>query len=300
MIKTISYLGLGTMGSGMAYNLLKAGYQLTVWNRSVEKCEPFARKGAHVADTPADAVGDVDLVMYSLGNEQAVEEVVFGPKGILSGIKEGQIVMDMSTVLPATSLREQEAYSKQGVDFLDVPVFGSKQESADAKLWIMAAGNKAIYEKVKPVLEHLGQTVHYFGKNGNAAAMKLAGNLIVALELEALAEGLVLAKKAGLDLSTVMEVVKVADFRSPLLVSNGQNILKRDFSPSFALRLMLKDAGLIEKFAGSLQSPIPALRVVQKNLESAVALGFGKENAAAVIKALEKGAGVEVKASTAS
>jgi 3-hydroxyisobutyrate dehydrogenase-like beta-hydroxyacid dehydrogenase len=288
------------MGSGMAYNLLKAGYQLTVWNRSVEKCEPFARKGAHVADTPADAVGDVDLVMYSLGNEQAVEEVVFGPKGILSGIKEGQIVMDMSTVLPATSLREQEAYSKQGVDFLDVPVFGSKQESADAKLWIMAAGNKAIYEKVKPVLEHLGQTVHYFGKNGNAAAMKLAGNLIVALELEALAEGLVLAQKAGLDLSTVMEVVKVADFRSPLLVSNGQNILKRDFSPSFALRLMLKDAGLIEKFAGSLQSPIPALRVVQKNLESAVALGFGKENASAVIKALEKGAGVEVKASTAS
>ena len=300
MIKTISYLGLGTMGSGMAYNLLKAGYQLTVWNRSVEKCEPFARKGAHVADTPADAVGDVDLVMYSLSNEQAVEEVVFGPKGILSGIKEGQIVMDMSTVLPETSLREQEAYSKQGVDFLDVPVFGSKQESADAKLWIMAAGNKAIYEKVKPVLEHLGQTVHYFGKNGNAAAMKLAGNLIVALELEALAEGLVLAKKAGLDLSTVMEVVKVADFRSPLLVSNGQNILKRDFSSSFALRLMLKDAGLIEKFAGSLQSPIPALRVVQKNLESAVALGFGKENAAAVIKALEKGAGVEVKASTAS
>src|SRR5438132_8099386 len=101
---------------------------------------------------------DVDLVMYMLSNENAVEEVVFGANGILSGINEGQIAIDMSTVLPATSLREEEAYAKKGVDFLDAPVFGSKQESADAKLWIMAAGNKAIFEKVKPVLEHLGQT----------------------------------------------------------------------------------------------------------------------------------------------
>ena len=288
------------MGSGMASNLLKAGYQLSVWNRSIDKCEPFARKGARVADTPTDAVRDVDLVMYSLSNDQAVEDVVFGAKGILRGMKEGQIAIDMSTVLPTTSLREQEAYAKRGVDFLDAPVFGSKQESADAKLWIMAAGNKAIFEKVKPVLEHLGQTVHYFGKNGNATAMKLVGNLNVALEMEALAEGLVLAQKAGLDLKAVMEVVKVADFRSPLLVSNGQNILKRDFSTSFALNLMLKDAGLIKKFAESLQSPIPALRVVEKNLESAVTLGFGKENASAVIKALEKEAGVEVNAQAAS
>jgi 3-hydroxyisobutyrate dehydrogenase-like beta-hydroxyacid dehydrogenase len=146
----------------------------------------------------------------------------------------------------------------------------------------------------------LGQTVHYFGKNGNATAMKLVGNLIVALELEALSEGLILARKAGLDLNTVMEVVKVADFRSPLLVSNGQNILKRDFSTSFALKLMLKDAGLIDKFARSLQSPIPGLHVVENHLKSAVALGFEKENASAVIKALEKEAGVEVKALSAA
>jgi 3-hydroxyisobutyrate dehydrogenase-like beta-hydroxyacid dehydrogenase len=295
MIKTISYLGLGTMGSGMASNLLKAGYEVTIWNRTAEKCKPFARKGARVANTPADAVRDVDLVMYMLSNDQAVDEVVFGSKGILSGIKEGQIAMDMSTVLPATSLREQQAYAKRGVDFVDAPVFGSKQESADAKLCIMAAGNKAVFKKVRPVLEHLGQTVHYFGKNGNAAAMKLVGNLIVALEMEALAEGLVLAEKAGLDLNTVMKVVKVADFRSALLVSNGQNILKRDFSTSFALKLMLKDAILIEKFAQRLDSPFPALRVVEKNLASAVALGFGNENASAVIKALEKEAGVEVR-----
>ena len=296
MIKKISYLGLGTMGSGMASNLLKAGYQLTVWNRSAEKCEPFARKGAHVAKTPADAVHGADLIIYSLSDDDAVEKVVFGEQGILSAVTVGQTAVNMSTVLPAISLREQQAYAKRGVDFLDAPVFGSKNESTNAKLWVLAAGKKEVFEKVKPVLEKLGQTVHYLGKNGNATAMKLVGNLIVALELEALAEGLVLAQKAGLDLKAVMEVVKVADFRSPLLVGNGENILKRDFSPYFALQLMLKDANLIQEFSEDLSSPIPALRVVQENLEDAVALGFGKENASAVIKALEKKAGVEVKA----
>jgi 3-hydroxyisobutyrate dehydrogenase-like beta-hydroxyacid dehydrogenase len=294
MIKKISYLGLGTMGSGMASNLLKAGYQLTVWDRTAAKCEPFARKGARVAKTPADAVRDADLVMYSLSDDEAVEKVVLGEDGILSAITAGQIALDMSTVLPETSLKEQKAYAKRGADFIDAPVFGSKNESANAKLWVLAAGKKEVFEKVKPVLEKLGQTVHYLGKNGNATAMKLVGNLIVALELEALAEGLVLAQKAGLDLKTVMEVVKVADFRSPLLVGNGDNILKRDFSTYFALLLMLKDAKLIQQFSKSLSSPIPALRVVQKNLEDAVGLGFGNENASALIKALEKEAGVEV------
>jgi 3-hydroxyisobutyrate dehydrogenase-like beta-hydroxyacid dehydrogenase len=296
MIKKISYLGLGTMGSGMASNLLKAGYQVTVWDRTAEKCKPFARKGAHVAQTALEAVHGADLVMYSLSDDDAVDKVVFGEKGILSAITAGQIAVDMSTVLPATSLREYEAYAKRHVEFLDAPVFGSKNESAKGKLWVLAAGKKEVFEKVKPVLEKLGQTVHYFGKNGSATAMKLVGNLIVALELEALAEGLVLAQKAGLDLKTVMEVVKVADFRSPLLVGNGESILKRDFSTYFALQLMLKDANLIQQFSDGLSSPIPALRVIQKNLARAVALGFGNENASAVIKALEKEAGIEVKA----
>jgi 3-hydroxyisobutyrate dehydrogenase-like beta-hydroxyacid dehydrogenase len=296
MIRKISYLGLGTMGAGMASNLLKAGYQLTVWDRTAAKCEPFARKGVRVAETPADAVRDADLVMYSLSDDEAVEKVVFGEQGILSAIVAHQIAVDMSTVLPATSLREQQAYAKRSADFLDAPVFGSKNESARGKLWVLAAGKKEVFKRVKPVLEKLGQTVHYLGKNGNATAMKLVGNLMVALELEALAEGLVLAQKAGLDLKTVIEVVKVADFRSPLLEGNGDNILKRDFSTYFALQLMLKDAKLIQQFSKTLSSPIPAQRVVQKNLEDAVGLGFGNENASALIKALEKEAGVEVRA----
>jgi len=294
VIEKIAYLGLGTMGTGMASNLLKAGYELTVWNRSAAKCDSFARKGARVGQTPADAVRDVDLIIYSLSDDAVVDKIVFGKDGVLSAVTAGQIAIDMSTVLPATSSREQKAYEKRGVDFIDAPVFGSKEESANAGLWVLAAGEKEVVEKVKPILEKLGHTVHYLGKNGNATAMKLVGNLIVALELEALSEGLLLARKAGLDLTTVMEVVKVADFRSPLLVGNGENILKRDFSTNFALQLMLKDTNLIEQFSETLGSPIPGLRVVQDNLADAVGLGFGKENASAVIKALEKGAGVEV------
>jgi 3-hydroxyisobutyrate dehydrogenase-like beta-hydroxyacid dehydrogenase len=299
MITKIAYLGLGTMGAGMASNLLKASYELTVWNRTTAKCESLAMKGARVAQTPADAVRDVDLVMYSLSDDSAVEQVVFGAGGILSTISAGQIAVDMSTVLPATSLKEQEAYANRGVDFIDAPVFGSKKESTEAQLWVLAAGKEEIFEEVKPVLEKLGQSVHYLGKNGNATAMKLVGNLIVALELEGLSEGLVLAQKAGLDLNAVMKVVKVADFRSPLLISNGENILKRDFSTYFALRLMLKDANLIERFSESLSSPIPGLSVVQDNLANAVGLGFGKENASAMIKALEKEAGVQVATNSA-
>jgi 3-hydroxyisobutyrate dehydrogenase-like beta-hydroxyacid dehydrogenase len=142
MIKKISYLGLGTMGGGMVSNLLKTGYELTVWNRGVERSKPFARKGARVADTPADAVRDVDLVMYSLSNDQAVEEVVFGANGILSGINTGQIAIDLSTVLPATSLREQEAYSKRGADFLDAPSLAAKRKPRMPSfgLWLRAKG----------------------------------------------------------------------------------------------------------------------------------------------------------------
>lgn len=294
-MKRIAFLGLGTMGRGMADNLLKAGYELTVWNRDGAKTRGFVRRGAQTAKTPAAAVQGAELIMYSLSDDRAVEQVVFGRDGILRGVARGQIAIDLSTVLPATTRREAAAYAKAGVGFIDAPVFGSKKEAAEAKLWVLAAGQKTVFEKVRPVLKKLGATLHYFGKTGHATSMKLVGNLIVALELEALAEALVLAQKAGLDLKTVLEVLEVADFRAPLLVANAGNIVKRDFTPSFALKLMLKDAKLIEKFAHEIGSPTPGIKVVRKHLRAAVKLGAGKENASALIKALEKKARVKVR-----
>ncbi|MBS3783209.1 MAG: NAD(P)-dependent oxidoreductase, partial [Anaerolineae bacterium] len=136
-MEQIAYLGLGTMGSGMAMNLVKAGYPVTVWNRTAEKCDPLVAMGATEASSPAEAAADVNVVMYCLSNDEAVGSVIYGDNGILAGAHSGQIAVDMSTVHPDTSRREAEAYQERGVEFLDAPVFGSKDEAREGGLWVV-------------------------------------------------------------------------------------------------------------------------------------------------------------------
>lgn len=286
-VQKIAYLGLGTMGSGMASNLLKTGYTVTVWNRSPEHCQPLVEQGATQADTPAQATANADVVMYCLSNDTAVEEVVFGQDGVLSAAHSGQTAINMSTVHPDTSRREAAAYAQKGVGFLDAPVFGSKNESAAGGLWILVGGELEVFAKVKPILEPLSETIHYMGETGKGAAMKLVGNLIVASQIEALGEAMVLATKAGLNPQEVLDVLHVVDFRSPLFDGMGSALVKRDFSTSFALKWLLKDANLIARFAQDLNSPIPAAAVVRENIKTAINQGWGEENASALIKALE-------------
>jgi 3-hydroxyisobutyrate dehydrogenase-like beta-hydroxyacid dehydrogenase len=200
----------------------------------------------------------------------------------------------MSTVHPDTSRREAEAYAEQGVDFLDAPVFGSKAEAQEGGLWIIVGGDEAVFERIKPVLEPLSASVHYMGATGMGTSMKLVGNLIVAAQIEAVGEALILAQKAGLDLNGVMDVLDVVDFRSPLISGIGRSVIKRDFSTSFALRHMLKDANLIAAFAEQLRSPIPETAIVREMLKAAVNQGWGEENASALIKGLELQADTKV------
>ena len=294
-IQKIAYLGLGIMGQGMVGNLLKAGYDVTVWNRSEDKAEGAVKKGAARADTPKEAAQGADLIMYCLSNDAAVEEVVFGENGILEGVQEDQVAVDMSTVHPDLSRREGEAYAAKGVSFLDAPVFGSKNESANAGLWIIVGGEKEAFDKVKPVLETLSETVHHMGDVGKGASMKLVGNLIVAAQLEALGEAMILATKAGLNPRDVLDVLHVTDFRSPIFDGVGGALVERDFSTSFALKHMLKDANLIARFAEDLNSPIPATVSTRETIKAAVNGGWGEENASAMIKALEQQANVEVR-----
>lgn len=286
-MEKIAYLGLGIMGSGMAQNLLKAGYSVTAWNRSPEACKPLIEKGADQADTPAQAATNADVVMYSLSNDAAIEAVVFGKDGVLSGVHSGQIAVNMSTVHPDTSHREAGAYADKGVEFLDAPVFGSKNEAAAGGLWIVVGGKPEVFEQVKPILEPLSDTIHYMGETGKGAAMKLVGNSLVASQIEALGEAMILATKAGLNPQDVLNVLHVVDFRSPIFDSMGGALVKRDFSTSFALKWMLKDANLIARFAQDLNSPVPAAAVVRETLKAAVNQGWGEENASALIKALE-------------
>ncbi|MCB0191511.1 MAG: NAD(P)-dependent oxidoreductase [Anaerolineae bacterium] len=294
-MEKIAYLGLGIMGQGMVGNLLTAGYPVTVWNRTADRCTPFVERGAKQADTPAQAVSDADVIMYCFSDDAAVEEVVFGKDGILAGCNEGQIAVNMTTLHPDTSRREAAAYAEKGVKFLDAPVFGSKNEAANGGLWIVVGGEQALYEQVKPILEVLSETTHYMGGTAMGASMKLVGNLVVASQIEALGEAMTLATKAGLDPEDVLGVLHVTDFKSPIFDGVGGGLLKRDFSTNFALKLMLKDANLIAKFAQDLNVPTPAVAATREVIKAAVNKGWGEENASAFIKQLEDQAGVVVK-----
>ncbi len=292
----VAFLGLGIMGQGMVSNLLKAGYPVMVWNRSPEKCAPFVAQGAQLAHTPREAAQAADVILYCLADDAAVEQVVFGPSGLLEGVRAGQIAVNMTTQTPALSLREASAYRSKGVHFLDAPVFGSKNEAAQAGLWIVVGGERDVLERVRPILAALSATIHYMGDHGKGAAMKLVGNLIVASQLHALGEAMILATKAGLDTRDVLDVLRVTDFKSPIFEGVGAALIARDFETNFALKLMLKDANLIARFAEQLNVPIPASAAIRETVKAAVNHGWGEENASALIKALELKAGVEVKA----
>jgi 3-hydroxyisobutyrate dehydrogenase-like beta-hydroxyacid dehydrogenase len=291
----IAYLGLGVMGAGMTANLIRAGYEVTVWNRSPGPSKLLVDQGAKLAATPAEAADGADVVLYCLANDAAVEDVVFGDDGVLQGAHEGLVAVDMSTVRPATSERQAAAFRARGADFLDAPVFGSRGEAANAGLWIVVGGEREVYERVRPVLDVLSESTHYMGGTGKGASMKLVGNMIVTFQLQALGEAMVMAGKAGLSARDVLDVLHVVDFRSPLFDGVGASLLERDFSVSFALKHLYKDANLIAGFAEELRSPAPAAAVIRETIKTALNHGWGEENASAMIKALELQGNTEIR-----
>lgn len=293
-MKRIGFIGLGVMGGGIAATLLNEHYDVTVWSRNPDQSKPLVKRGAKAALDIGAAVKNAEVIMYCLSNDRAIEEVVFGRGGVLSSVTRGQIVLDSTTVHPDTSRKEAAAYAEKGVEFLDVPVFGSRDEAAGGGLWVLAGGKRDLFDRVRPILDAIGETVHYMGESGKGTAMKLVGNLIVASQLQALGEAMVLATKAGLNPEDVLGVLKVTDFRSPILSGVGAALVNRDFSPNFALKHLLKDANLIDRFAQDLNSPIPAAAAIRETIKCAMNQGWGEENASAMIKALELQGNVQV------
>ncbi|MDZ7704797.1 MAG: NAD(P)-dependent oxidoreductase [Trueperaceae bacterium] len=289
----VAFLGTGLMGEGMAHNILKAGYPLTVWNRTKTKTADLEAAGASVAATPAEAVREADVVLYCLSDDNAVEEVVFGETGVLTGARAGQVAIDTSTVHPETSRRQAEAYGERGIDFLDAPVFGSKAEAAAGELWVVVGGRSEVLEPVRPILAAMSQSIHHMGEVGAGATMKLVGNLVVSLQLQALSEAFVLAAKGGLELPDVHAVLSEIDIRSPLIDNVGQALIDRDFTTSFALSNLLKDTHLISRLGAEQGVPLAGLDAVRETVTAAVNQGHGDENASALIKAVEQQAGVQ-------
>ncbi|CAL8972484.1 2-hydroxy-3-oxopropionate reductase [Cellulomonas sp. T2.31MG-18] len=282
---SIGYIGLGTMGRGMVANLLRAGHDVTVWNRTAERIATDA-PGATAAGSIAEAVAGRDVVLVCLSDDTAVREAVLGPDGVLAHVAATTVVADMSTISPTLSDEEARAAEERGIRFLDAPVFGSKGEAAAGGLWVVVGGDTETVETVRPVLDAVAETVHHMGGHGAGARMKLVGNLVVAAQLNVLGEALALAKRAGLDLHAVLDVLHVTDFRSPIFDGVGPAVLAGDYSPSFALDLMVKDAHLIDAFAAQVGCPLPGLAPVLDNLEAAQRSGYGRENASALIKVI--------------
>lgn len=294
MMTKIAYLGMGTMGSGMAANLKKAGHDVSAWNRTPKTSPVLQEADLRVTTDLATALEGAEVVMYCLSDDKAVDDLVFGSHNLLELVPNGAVVIDLSTIDPETSVKERQAFEAKGHSFLDAPVFGTKGEAEGAGLWIVVGGPRDVFDSVLPLFQAISETVHYMGGGGKGTAMKLVGNLLVASQLQALGEALTLAKKAGLNLADVQEVLDVADFRTPIYYGVGRGAQAGDYTVNFALKLMLKDAKLIQDFAGRLGSPVPTAATAQKYIEESMKDGHGELNASALILAIAKEAGVDL------
>ena len=290
----IAYLGMGTMGSGMAANLAKAGHEVSAWNRTPKTSPVLQDAELRVTTDLATALEGAEVVMYCLSDDAAVDDLVFGSHNLLEQVPAGAVIIDLSTIDPETSNRERVAFEAKGHAFLDAPVFGTKGEAEGAGLWIVVGGPKNVFDSALPLFQAISETVHYMGAGGKGTSMKLVGNLLVASQLQALGEALTLAKKAGLNLADVQEVLDVADFRTPIYYGVGRGAQAGDYTVNFALKLMLKDAKLIQDFAGRLGSPVPTAATAQKYIEESIKDGHGDLNASALILAIAKEAGVDL------
>ncbi len=284
----VAVLGLGTMGAGIAANVAAAGHALTVWNRSPGPAVAGARRAGAVAE----AVAGQDVVLVCVSDDAASRAVVLGPDGALAHAGAATVVVDMSTISPALSDEEHARAARAGVPFLDAPVFGSRDEAAAGGLWVVVGGDAGVLARVRPVLEAVAASVHHLGPGGSGARMKLVGNLLVAAQLQSLGEALTLAAATGLDLDRVLDVVDVADFRTPIYAGVGRAVRAGDYAPAFTLRLMRKDAGLIQELADAVGAPVPGARVAAQTLDAALDDGLGDLHASALVRVLARQAGV--------
>ncbi|NVN90729.1 MAG: NAD(P)-dependent oxidoreductase [Desulfuromonadales bacterium] len=285
----IGFIGLGIMGSAMAENLLKAGFKVTVWNRSSEKCAPLIAKGAEAAASPRAVAELSDIVIAMMANSAAVQSVRDGADGIISGLKPGRGYVDMSTVDAETSKESAALAHEKGATFLEAPVAGSRKPAEDATLTIMAAGDRELYESSLPALEKMGKKILFLGETGNASRMKLANNLVMGGMLTALCEGMALAAGSGLDTAQFLEVLDSGAVSNPMFRLKGPQIAaNNEFPAAFPLKHMQKDLRLALRLAEELGQPLFATATINELFKSALAEGLGDSDFAAIIRTINK------------
>jgi 3-hydroxyisobutyrate dehydrogenase-like beta-hydroxyacid dehydrogenase len=291
----VAFLGLGIMGHPMATNLVNAGHEVTVWNRTPGKMV----EGAGIAPTPAAAAQGAEVVWLCVSDTAAVEKILFGPEGVEPSLGEGVIVADSSTISPSATVKFAERLRAKGVDYVDAPMTGSKIGAANGALIFMVGGEQATIERLNPLFTSMGKKIFRMGDTGKGQATKLAMNLQIALIFEGFAEALTLATKLGVDPKQLVSLIEATMVRSGVVEYKAPFVLQRDFTPNFPLRLMHKDILLTLEAAKEARVKLPALETVEEIYDLATEEGHRDLDYAATLTLLEKWAGVQVKGEAA-
>jgi 3-hydroxyisobutyrate dehydrogenase-like beta-hydroxyacid dehydrogenase len=287
----VAFLGLGIMGHAMATNLVKAGHEVNVWNRTPGK----QVEGARSAATPAEAVQGVEVVWLCISDTAAVESVLFGTSGAEQSLAEGMIISDSSTISPAATRKFAERLQKKGVQYVDSPMTGSKIGAENGTLLFIVGGDEEAIEKLKPLYAAMGKKIFRMGETGKGQSAKLVMNLQIAMIYEGFAEALTLAAKLGVDAESLMPLINMSMVKSGVVEYKAPFVLQRDFSANFPLRLMRKDIRLALDAAKEARVKLPGLETVEEVYDMAVEDGHADLDYAATLMLLEKWAGVEVK-----
>jgi 2-hydroxy-3-oxopropionate reductase len=272
---TVAFIGLGIMGGPMAANLVKAGFEVTGYNRSPEKVAALVDAGGRGADSVAEAVRDADVIITMVPDSPDVEAVTGGDDGVFASAKAGALYVDMSTIRPDVAVRVAEAGRQAGLRVLDAPVSGGEAGAIEASLSIMVGGEPADFEDARPVLEAVGKTIVHVGPAGSGQTVKAANQLIVAVNIEVLAEAVVFLEAYGVDTKAALEVLGGGLAGSTVLNRKGPNMLAREFKPGFRLALHHKDLGIVTSAAREAGVAIPLGAVVAQLVGALVARGDG-------------------------
>lgn len=276
------------MGSGMSMNLLKAGYQLTVWNRTTSKTKPIVEAGASLAKSPKEVAENSDVVISIVTGSDDVKEVLLGENGAIHGAKKGDIFIDMSTISPIATVEIAKILAESGVEMLDAPVSGGVIGARDGTLSIMVGGKEEVYKECEPLFEVMGKTITYIGGNGDGQVCKAVNQILVGTAMLGVAEALVFAAKAGVDVEKVHQAVSGGAAGSWQLTNNGARVLKGDMSPGFKIKDYLKDLGIIMETAGANKMPLPSTSLVLQMYRHCQAEDMLANGTQAVVRAVEK------------
>jgi 3-hydroxyisobutyrate dehydrogenase-like beta-hydroxyacid dehydrogenase len=286
-MQRIGFIGLGLMGQPMSRRLLAAGHALTVWNRTAEKARDVLAAGATWGASPKAVAQASDVVITMVTDSAASEEVICGVGGVLEGAHAGLILIDMSSITPEMSRSIATRGRAKGVPMLDAPVTGGPKPAAEGKLGIMVGGPRETFETCVALFEKLGVKIVYAGGNGMGATLKLVNNLILGVAIEAVAEALVLACKAGLDPQSVIEITSVGGARTGAMETRGPRMIRRDFAPHFSANNMYKDLSTALKLAEDFGVSLPAASISREILRAAKSQGKGALDSCVVMTVLE-------------